>query len=109
MEFLLALVAGIIVACLMEIWKIGYRKNHSGFRKVEDVGIPSNMAQAAGIVFSGAVATILWVWKLRPDENAWAILWYGLGIFCFQYFVSMEIVKKIAKRIVVKETGINLD
>ena len=109
MEFLLALYAGIIVACLMEIWKKGYRKVHKGLGKEEDVIIPTSIALLIGAVISCTVASVLWAWKLRPNENVWAILFYGMGIFCFQYFVSMEIIKNIVKAITKRETGIEID
>ena len=107
MDFEMASYSALLVACLMGAFKKSYVKTLKSKQKGKIVNVPSWLALLAGALFSAVVAYILWAWKMQ-DENMWAIAWYALAIFAFQYLVSMEIVKRILKALAPK-TGIKED
>lgn len=107
MDFEMASYSALLVACLMEAFKKAYVKALKSKQKGKIVNVPSWIALLAGALFSAVVAYILWAWKMQ-DENMWAIAWYALAIFAFQYLVSMEFIKRILKALAPK-TGIKED
>jgi dolichyl-phosphate-mannose--protein O-mannosyl transferase len=103
MQNLLMLVigAGLITVFFEELFKQQWKAIHP------TTSFPSWLGLTIGVVLSAVVAflfTLAWM----PQRTIWSYLIYVAATFLFQYFVSLEIAKRIIKA-VLKKSGINIE
>ena len=103
MQNLLMLVigAGLITVFFEELFKQQWKAIHS------TTSFPSWLGLTMGVVLS-AVVSFLFTLAWMPNRSVWAFLVYVAATFLFQYFVSLEIAKRIIKA-VLKKSGITIE
>lgn len=100
-EFVTAVViCGTIVVFLMEFIKRTWKKRFEKF--------PSWLGLYSGAFFS-AVASMAYCLGWFPDrsEGKWLLVW--IATFLYQYFVSMEIAKRVVNAVVRRIAGAGLE
>lgn len=97
--------AGLIVVFLVEVVKRSL-KNAKG-TKEKPWKLPTWLGMTLGSVTSLVVSFLFYMAWLRPG-SVWIYLIQTISIFLFQYFISMEVAKRLFVRIS-KRDGFDLD
>lgn len=97
--------AGLIVVFLAEIVKRHLKKSKGTEDSVWQ--IPTWLGMSLGSGFSLIVSFIFFMAWIHP-RTVWVFLILSISVFLFQYFVSMEIAKKLLA-LLSKREGFDLD
>ena len=69
---------------------------------------PSWLGLVLGAGISCISALLVYLAWLR-GESWWTYPVLAVAVFLYQYFVSLEVIKRIAKALLRQQTGVNLD
>jgi uncharacterized protein (DUF983 family) len=99
------LVCGVIVAVAMEFAKRMWEKlnpdavtNVGGVEGIEHKPFPSWLGLVLGAGMSGLVA-LVYYFGWMPADPFWRCVLVWISTFLFQYFASMEIIKRIVRQL----------